>query len=95
MVKTGVPRVKTTVRSKGLLPCFYIGGDRPLPVTKKEVARKVKYPQGTNLIHSVLHSCISAKHYILGRCSELVDYTRSQVQTDKFGLHFGLDYHLW
>ena len=28
-------------------------------------------------------------------CSELVDYTRSYLQTDKFGLHFGLDYNLW
>ena len=29
------------------------------------------------------------------KCSELVDYTRSYLQTDKFGLHFGLDYNLW
>ena len=27
-------------------------------------------------------------------CSELVEYTRSNLQTDKFGLHFGLDYDL-
>ena len=27
-------------------------------------------------------------------CSELVDYTRSYLQTDKFGLHFGLDYDM-
>ena len=27
-------------------------------------------------------------------CSELVDYTRSYLQTVKFGLHFGLDYGL-
>ena len=28
-------------------------------------------------------------------CSELVDYTPSYLQTDKFGLHFGLGYDLW
>ena len=28
-------------------------------------------------------------------CSELVDYTRSYLQTDKFELHCGLDYNLW
>ena len=28
-------------------------------------------------------------------CSELVDYTRSYLQTDKFGLHFGLDRDLY
>ena len=28
-------------------------------------------------------------------CSELVGCTRLNLQTDKFGLHFGLDYDLW
>ena len=38
---------------------------------------------------------------LLHFCSELVDYTQSYLQTDKFGLHFGLeynfqlDYNLW
>ena len=40
------------------------------------------------------------KHILLEKlneniCSELVDYTRSYLQTDKFGLHFGLDCGLW
>ena len=29
------------------------------------------------------------------QCSELVDYAPSYLQTDKFGLHFGLVYDLW
>ena len=33
--------------------------------------------------------------WTFGPCSELVDYTRSYLQTGKFGLHFGLDYDLW
>ena len=36
-----------------------------------------------------------ARNVINNYCSELVDYTRSYLQTDKFGLHFGLDYDLW
>ena len=28
-------------------------------------------------------------------CSELVDCTGSYLQTDKYGLLFGLDYNLW
>ena len=31
----------------------------------------------------------------LSPCSELVDYTRSYLKNDKFGLHFGLDCNLW
>ena len=35
------------------------------------------------------------KKYACDPCSELVGYTQSYLQTDKFGLHFGLDYDLW
>ena len=38
---------------------------------------------------------VSINTVIYANCSELVDYTRSYLQTDRFGLHFRLDYNLW